>query len=135
MQGWTDGDLETVFEQRLDDPLAELCPDWQPPGLPEPYRRNQRFGAYERRNAKRIHVGELLTARPDMAVAIADRVLAAIACDEDVSCNKQLIRVDRALIAELRSFVADAPATPGGAPRRPGNGHTEPRHSQSRYGP
>ena len=91
MQGWTDGDLETEFEQRLDDLLAGSCPDWQPPELPEPYRGNQRFRAYERRNAKRIHVGELLTARPDLAVALADRVLAAIACDEDVSFNKQLI--------------------------------------------
>lgn len=90
MQGWTDGDLHTEFEQLLDDLLVDLCPNGSPE-IPEPYRSDQRFQAYERRNAKRIHVGDLLTARPDLAVALADRVLAVIACDEDVSFNKQLI--------------------------------------------
>jgi hypothetical protein len=92
MQGWTDGDLGTEFEQGLDDLLAELCPEWQPPELPEPCHGNQDFLAYERRNAKRIRLGDLLTTRPDVAAEVADRVLAVIACDEDVSFNKQLIR-------------------------------------------
>jgi hypothetical protein len=91
VQGWTDGDLEAEFERRLDDLLAELCPEWQPPELPEPYRSNQRFRAYNRRNAKRMQLGDLLRTRPEVAVAVVDRVLDVIACDEDVSSNKQLI--------------------------------------------
>ncbi|GIJ81285.1 hypothetical protein SAMN05443287_12320 [Micromonospora phaseoli] len=91
MQAWTDGDLETEFEQRLDELLAELCPDWRHPELPEPYRNNDRFVAYNRRNAKRLHLGDLLAARPEVAAAVADRLLAVIVCDEDVSSNKQLI--------------------------------------------
>lgn len=91
MQDWTYGDLGAEFEQRLDDLLADLCPEWQPAELPEPYRSDERFRIYERRNAKRIHLGNLLTARPDLADTVADRVLETIACDEDVSFNKQLI--------------------------------------------
>jgi len=91
MRDWNDGDLDAEFEQRLDDLLAELCPEWRTPDLPEPYRSDERFRAYERRNAKRIQLGDLLTARPELAVAVADRVLDTIACDEDVSFNKQLI--------------------------------------------
>jgi hypothetical protein len=91
MREWTDGDLDAEFERRLDDLLTELSPDWQPAEIPEPYRDDERFRAYERRNAKRIQLGNLLTARPDRTVAVADRVLDTIACDEDVSFNKQLI--------------------------------------------
>jgi hypothetical protein len=92
MRDWADGDLNTEFEWRLDGLLAELCAEWQPTEIPEPYRSDERFRAYERRNAKRMHLGDLLTARPEVAVAVADRVLETIACDEDVSFNKQLIR-------------------------------------------
>jgi hypothetical protein len=92
MHGWTDGDLETEFERRLDSLLADLCPAWQPPGLTEPYGTNEKFEAYDRRNAKRIQVGDVLTTRHDITAALADRVLAAIVCDEDVSFNKQLVR-------------------------------------------
>ncbi|GIH15228.1 hypothetical protein [Rugosimonospora africana] len=92
MRDWADGDLDTEFERRLDGLLADLCPGWQPAEIPEPYRSDERFRAYERRNAKRMHLGDLLTARPDLAAAVADRILETIACDEDVSFNKQLIR-------------------------------------------
>ncbi|WP_329103205.1 hypothetical protein OG792_26065 [Micromonospora sp. NBC_01699] len=91
MQDWADGDLAVEFEQRLDALLADLHPGWQPAELPEPYRSDQRFCDYHRRNAKRAEVGDVLKARPDAAAAHADRVLAATACDEDVSFNKQLL--------------------------------------------
>jgi hypothetical protein len=90
MQDWTDCDLQTEFDQRLDILLADLCPNWRPPEPTEP-RLGERFEAYERRCAKRQHLGSLLTARPDLTAAVAARVLDAIACDEDVSFNKQLI--------------------------------------------
>ncbi|HZM78030.1 MAG TPA: hypothetical protein VFC19_20110 [Candidatus Limnocylindrales bacterium] len=38
MEGWTFGDLQEEFEQRLDDLLAEHRPDWQPP---EPFHGDQ----------------------------------------------------------------------------------------------
>ena len=79
MYGWADGDLATEFERGLDGLLAELCPEWRAPDLLEPY---------DRRNAKRMRVGQLVGARPHLA----PRVLAVVACDEDVSLNKQLIR-------------------------------------------
>ena len=91
MRDWADGDLHTEFEQGLDHLLADLCPEWQPPELPEPYRSNERFRAYNRRNAKRMQVGGRLKARPDLAAAVAERVLDTVVCDEDVSFNKQLI--------------------------------------------
>ncbi|MFI9644667.1 hypothetical protein ACIG87_32285 [Micromonospora sp. NPDC051925] len=113
MQAWADGDLETEFEQRLHGLLVEFCPDLRHPELPEPYRSNPRFVAYHRRNAKRRHLGDLLTARPEVAAAVASRVLAAIVCDENVSANKQLIhpmlaaigrhRVQRYLIAVIET--------------------------------
>jgi hypothetical protein len=79
------------FEQRLDELLADLHPGWQPADLPERYRSDRRFSDYHRRNAKRAQVGDVLKARPDAAAGHADGVLAAIACDEDVSSNKQLL--------------------------------------------
>jgi hypothetical protein len=91
MQGWVDGDLAVEFEQRLDELLADVRPGWQPAELPEPYRSDRRFRDYHRRNAKRAQLGDVLKDRPDVAAAHADRVLAAIACDEDVSFNKQLL--------------------------------------------
>jgi hypothetical protein len=36
--------LKAEFEQRLDDLLADLCPQWQPPELPEPYRSDEQLG-------------------------------------------------------------------------------------------
>lgn len=86
------GGLDTEFEQRPDGLLADLSPEWRAPALPEPYGSNERFVAYNRRNAKRRHLGNLLVAQPDVAAAAAERVLDAIACDEDVSFNRQLIR-------------------------------------------
>ncbi|MFI2663391.1 hypothetical protein [Micromonospora carbonacea] len=113
MQAWTDEDLGTEFEQRLDGLLVEFCPDWRHPELPEPYSSNQRFVAYHRRNANRRHLGDLLTAQPEVAAAVASRVLAAIVCDEDVAANKELIypmlaaigrrRVQRYLIAVIET--------------------------------
>lgn len=93
MQDWIDGGLHTEFEQRLDALLADLAPDWQwqPRELPEPHRSNERLRTYQRHNGKRIHLGHLLAAHPDLAAAHADRVLDAIVCDEDPSFNKQLI--------------------------------------------
>lgn len=91
MQGWVNGDLAVEFEQRLDELLADLDPGWQPADLPEPYGSDRRFADYHRRNAKRAQLGAFLKARPDAAAAHADRVLAAVACDEDVSSNKQLL--------------------------------------------
>jgi hypothetical protein len=91
MSGWEDDGLVVEFEDRLDELLAELCLDWQDPELPEPYRSNLRFVAYNRRNAKRMRLGDLLTARPEVATTLGGRVLEVIACDEDVSSNKQLI--------------------------------------------
>lgn len=91
VQDWTHGDLATEFERRLDELLTELCPGWQPADLPEPYRSDRRFRDYHRRNTKRTQLGDVLKARPDITAAHADRVLAAVACDEDVSSNKQLI--------------------------------------------
>lgn len=91
MPGWISGDLEAEFEQRLDELLAGVCPDWQPEELPEPYRSDRRFRDYHRLNEKRMHLSEVLMVRPDTAAAHADRVLAAIVCDEDVSFNKQLL--------------------------------------------
>lgn len=92
MQEWSAGDLYAEFEQRLDSLLAELSPGWQPPELPEAYRFNDRFEAYSRRNAKRAQVQDRLTNRPHAAVALAERVLDAIVCDEDVSFNRDLIQ-------------------------------------------
>ncbi|MBG0561337.1 hypothetical protein [Actinoplanes aureus] len=91
MRSWTDGDLEAEFEQRLDELLAELCPEWSVPQIPEPYRGDRRLVAYERRNVKRLHLGRLLSTSPEVAAALGDRVLDVVACDEDVSFNKQLI--------------------------------------------
>jgi len=116
MRAWTDGDLATEFEQRLDELLAEICPGWQPAELPEPYRSDQRLRDYNRLNAKRIHLGDALKARADTAAAHADRVLAAVACDEDVSFNKQLLHpvlraVGRRTVQRyLISVVEHAPA-------------------------
>ncbi|WP_432987212.1 hypothetical protein [Dactylosporangium sp. CA-233914] len=88
MGGWTSGDLQAEFERRLDDLLAECCPDWQ---APEPLSGDQRLVAFRQRNAKRTQLGDVLTARPDVAVAAAGRLLDVIACDEDLSRNRQLI--------------------------------------------
>ncbi|MCP2323397.1 hypothetical protein HDA40_001904 [Hamadaea flava] len=116
MQDWADGDLHAELEQRLDELLAELCPAWQPAELPDPYRNNERFVAYHRRNLKRIQVGDQLTAQPDRAANLAERVLDTIVCDEDVSFNKQLIyplldsigrrRVQRYLISVIETGPA-----------------------------
>ncbi|MFC7246169.1 hypothetical protein ACFQO7_27155 [Catellatospora aurea] len=113
MREWAYGDLHREFEQRLDDLLAESCPSWRPQELPEPYRSNEAFRDYERRNAKRMQVGEQLKDRPELAAALADRVLETITCDEDVSFNKQLIhplmdavgrrRVQRHLISTVET--------------------------------
>jgi hypothetical protein len=85
-------------------------------GNPRAVPQRQTLPAYERRNAKRIHLGDLLTARPDLAVTVADRVLDTIACDEDVSFNKQLIHPvlnsvgRRAVQRYLISVVETGPA-------------------------
>jgi hypothetical protein len=91
VQDWTDGDLATEFERRLDELLAEVCPGWRHTELPEPYRSDLRFRDYHRRNTKRTQLGDVLKARPDITAAHANRVLAAVACDEDVLSNKQLL--------------------------------------------
>lgn len=91
MDTWTDDGPTGPFERRLDALLARLCPDWAPPTLPDEYAGNQRFVAYKRLNAKRMQVAGRLRERPDIALAVADQVLDAIAHDEDVSFNRQLI--------------------------------------------
>jgi hypothetical protein len=91
MSGWADGDLAEEFEERLDDLLAVLCPDWEAPELPEQSPSDLIFIAYERLNAKRMKLGDQLSARPEVGAALGGRVLEAIACDEDVSFNKQLV--------------------------------------------
>jgi hypothetical protein len=83
--------LSVEFDQRLADLLAVLCPDWQDPEFPEPGDSGPDLLTYERRNVRRLRVGTLLSARPEAAVTLGDRVLAAITCDEDVSFNRQLI--------------------------------------------
>jgi hypothetical protein len=91
VDGWTDGDLEDAFEQRLDALLVELCPAWVAPEPPEELSGDQALLAYDLRNAKRRQVASVLREQPRLAVANADRVLDAIVCDEDVSFNRQLI--------------------------------------------
>lgn len=85
------GELDDELERRLDALVDALSPGWQPPELPEPYRSDERFRAYHRRNAKRMQVGSVLSAQPAAAARLADMVLEAIVCDEDVSFNRQLI--------------------------------------------
>ncbi|MBG0569331.1 hypothetical protein [Actinoplanes aureus] len=91
MHCWTNGDLATEFERRLDDLIAEASPEWQPEELPEPYRSDQRFRAYHRVSAKRTYLGDILKARPSLTAFHAGRVLPPIICDEDVAANEQTI--------------------------------------------
>lgn len=110
---WIDGGLDEEFEQRLDELLAVVDPRWRAPEAQEPYRSDEQFRVYHRINSKRARVGERLTTRPDLAVALSDRVLEAIACDEDISASRHLVqpllatigrrRVQRRLISVIES--------------------------------
>jgi hypothetical protein len=91
MRDWSHGDLTTEFEQRLDELLAEVSPGWRAEEPTGPDSDDRRFEDYQRLNLKRARLGDALAAEPDTARALAERVLAAIACDEDVSYNKQLL--------------------------------------------
>jgi hypothetical protein len=91
MAHWQDGDLHHAFEQLLDALLAELSPGWVVPASPKDANSTPGYLAYERRNVKRMQVASVLRAQPQLAVAVADTVLDAIVCDEDVSFNRQLI--------------------------------------------
>jgi hypothetical protein len=102
MDAWVNGDLTGAFEGRLDDLLAELCSDWAMPELPTKFASNQAFRMYHRRNAKRQQLAGVLRERPDVAVAVADRVLDAIVCDEDVASNRQLIEPMLAAVGRRR---------------------------------
>ncbi|MFC4071395.1 hypothetical protein [Actinoplanes subglobosus] len=116
MESWSDGDLVSEFDQRLDELLAEVDPGWRPEEPPEPYRSDQAFRAYHRRERRRMHLGEVLREHPDTAAACAPRVLAAVACDEDVSANKQLLHPVMAVVGRravqryLISVVEHEPA-------------------------
>ncbi|WP_433129279.1 hypothetical protein ACQPWW_04125 [Micromonospora sp. CA-240977] len=91
MDAWVDGDLAGEFERQLDDLLAELHSDWVEPELPPRYASNESFRRYHRRNGKRWQLACVLRERPDLAAALAGRVLAAVVCDEHVAANRQLI--------------------------------------------
>jgi hypothetical protein len=90
MSVWADGEFTEAFEQRLDALLAQLCPDWVPPALPD-VAADPRYMAYERLNVKRLQVAGQLRAQPGAASVMADRVLDAVVHDEDVSFNRQII--------------------------------------------
>jgi hypothetical protein len=91
VRDWAHGDLDAEFERRLDEILAEVSPEWVPAPPPGSLRDEQRFRDYWRRNVKRMHLGDVLKARRDVAAERAEAVLAAVVCDEDVSFNKQLL--------------------------------------------
>jgi hypothetical protein len=99
---WIDGGLDQEFEQRLDELLAVVDPRWRAPEAQEPYRSDEQFRVYHRINSKRSHVGERLATRPDLAVALSDRVLDAIACDEDISASRHLMQPLLATIGRRR---------------------------------
>jgi len=71
--------------------LAELSPGWQVPELREPYSNDETFRAYFRRNRNRSQVGGALVELPEIAVRLAEVVLDAIVCDEDVAFSRKLI--------------------------------------------
>jgi hypothetical protein len=87
VRDWAHGDLDAEFERRLDEILAEVSPEWVPAPPPGSLRDEQRFRDYWRRNVKRMHLGDVLKARRDVAAERAEAVLAAVVCDEDVSFN------------------------------------------------
>ncbi|MFI5930252.1 hypothetical protein ACIA3K_30330 [Micromonospora sp. NPDC051543] len=119
MDAWVDGDLAGEFERQLDDLLAELNSDWVEPELPPRFASDESFRRYHRRNGKRWRLACVLRERPDLAATLADRVLAAVVCDEDVAANRQLIEpmstaVGRRRVQEyLISVVTSGPLPQG----------------------